>query len=182
MQREEIEEIVRQVIQKMNQIDNQEEKQSDDDVALENIDLQIEMVRKYHITLQSAIAAVIPNEEPHSAVLDELNRWLEIAKAAQIGRLRHERHAIFPYNEFQVALISNDADMLEHPSDIETLRLYVSEQASFPEELQQIDDAVENDNSTENRNLSFFTPVRTSVIASLSLVGLIEFFVRYFAK
>jgi hypothetical protein len=37
MQREEIEEIVRQVIQKMNQIDNQEEKQSDDDQQYVNV-------------------------------------------------------------------------------------------------------------------------------------------------
>ena len=130
MQREEIEEIVRQVISKMNNEEISGKTKSLDDYleedlneVLSDIDFKIEMVRRYHSTLKSAIAAVIPNEDPHVAVLEEVNRWMDIARAAQIGELRNERNSVLLYTPEEIEEILSDGDILDSPSDSISLEL-----------------------------------------------------------
>lgn len=113
MQKSEIEELVRKIIEEHN-VNFTRSKFQDE---LDEIDYQIDMVRKYHSTLLTAVEAVIPDEEPHDSVLAEMRKWLRIARAAQIGELRNRRQSFESYSDDMLESMVVDGDMLDSPSD-----------------------------------------------------------------
>lgn len=113
MQKAEIEELVRKIIEEHNVNFTRSKFQEE----LDEIDYQIDMVRKYHATLVSAVEAVIPDEEPHDSVLAEMRKWLRIARAAQIGELRNRRQSFESYSDDMLESMVVDGDMLDSPSD-----------------------------------------------------------------
>ncbi|NBV35852.1 MAG: hypothetical protein EBR94_01060 [Bacteroidetes bacterium] len=88
---------------------------------LQEIDQMISYVILEHDQLAKAVRAVIPNEEPHVIVLNEILEWLRIARAARIGDLRYRRDMLLPYTNQQIEEISLDEYMFETPVDMESL-------------------------------------------------------------
>lgn len=88
---------------------------------MREIDQMISYIILEHDQLAKAVRAVIPNEEPHVIVLDEILEWLRIARAARIGDLRYQRDGLLPYTNQQIEEISVDEYMFETPVDMESL-------------------------------------------------------------
>jgi hypothetical protein len=88
---------------------------------LQEIDQMISYIVLEHDQLAKAVRAVIPNEEPHVIVLNEILEWLRIARAARIGDLRYRRDMVLPYTNQQIEEISLDEYMFETPVDMESL-------------------------------------------------------------
>jgi len=182
MQREEIEEIVRQVISKMNNEEISGKTKSLDDYleedlneVLSDIDFKIEMVRRYHSTLKSAIAAVIPNEDPHVAVLEEVNHWMDIARAAQIGELRNERNSVLLYTPEEIEEILSDGDILDSPSD--SISLELNSQANA-----EIENSFNDDEKKVVHGSSIWPPILGSVYISTAVYALLRALEHFFGK
>lgn len=183
MQREEIEEIVRQVISKMNNSEIYEKETPIDnyDNVLSDIDFRIEMVRRYHSTLRSAVAAVIPNEDPHAAVLEEVNRWIDIARAAQIGQLRNERNSVVPYTPDELDTILTDGDILDLPSD----GISLSNQSIYsqdPEYFGELSRQENNEQPKDAQGSSIWPPILGSVYISTAVYALLRALEHFFGK
>lgn len=88
---------------------------------LQETDQMISYIILEHDQLAKAVRAVIPNEEPHVIVLNEILEWLRIARAARIGDLRYRRDILLPYTNQQIEEISMDEYMFETPVDMESL-------------------------------------------------------------
>ena len=91
------------------------------DEKIEQISMEISAVKLTHDQLVVAVRAVIPDEEPHTIVLQAMLDWIYVAQATKIGSLRHQRHALLSYTEEEIAEFASDSEMMEFPCDFQTL-------------------------------------------------------------
>lgn len=111
------------------------------DEKIEQISMEISAVKLTYDQLVVAIRAVIPDEEPHTIVLQAMLDWIYVAQAAKIGSLRHQRQALLAYTQEEIAEFASDSEMMEFPCDFQTLIAGID-----TEELDDVD-------LPENKNL-----------------------------